>query len=283
MKKHRYIIGIAAFALVAALPAVSHAEDSSGSNDSVEVQATTSSTVHIVPGQIRNMIRQDIQQRVDNMKNNQNSRNGALEGRTGGPLRPQLGTSTQEGTSTRPFGRPLGDDMRRFASTTMMGSTSPMFRGERDGYMNNGREMLARMFRMRKEAVTHEADVALRNLSQIRDRIDSRIQKEKQAGKDMTAPISLLATADAKIKIANDAVLAFKAYMPGAASTTATSTVDLATARTMLKTAQSAIKDAQKSLNDVVRALAKAIGLHLGENNDHKSNATSTTATSTSQ
>ncbi len=276
MKKHLYVVAIAAVALVIALPTVSRAEDSVESDVTVQVQAT--STGRIVPGQIRNMIRQDIQQRVDNMKNNQNSRNGALEGRTGGPLRPQLGTSTRESSSTMPF----RDGMKRYASTTMMGSTSPMFRGEREGYMNNGREMLARMFKMRKEAVAHEADTALKNLSQIRERINSRIQKEQQAGRDMSAPISLLVTADAKIKIANDAVAALKSYMPNASSTTATSTVDLSTARTMLKTAQSAIKDAQKSLNDVVRALAKAMGLHLGEDNDRTGTASSTTATSTS-
>lgn len=252
MKKHPYIVGFAALALLLSLSAA-HAEDASiETNEDAQVSQPTTSPLRVVPSQIRDRIREDIQERVQNLKNNQNTRNGLLEGRTAMP-RPFGTTTADNGTTTfRRFDGAMGH-----ATTT----ASTTFAFMRDGYLNNGRAMLQRIFSLRKQNVVRETKIALQNLTQIRGRIDSRIGKEEQAGKNMTDPRSLLAIADTKIQIAQDAVNAFASFEPHASTTaTASTTVDLISARAMLQNAQSAVKDAQKALAEVVRSLMKTAG-----------------------
>ena len=112
---------------------------------------------------------------------------------------------------------------------------------------------------------------------QQRRRIGDRIQTEQQGGVDMDGAISLFATADSDIASATAAVNALAAYMPAASSTiTASTTIDLDMARNLDHSAQMSIEKAQKDLGGVVSAIAKAMGLQLGEGSSTAESSTTT-------
>jgi len=301
MKKQHYLLSILALFLLLASPAISHGQETNTQGD-VRVQGDdnnisgeTNAQTNVPPGMppregsIGAQIRYDNQVRLNNMRNNQGLRNNMLQGQMprmqGSTTRPWMGTSTrpwpgrpvnrldEDGTSTMPRdfrGMPMmrnGDEQGDENGPRMMGSTS-MMRFDRDGYDQARKAMMFDMFKIRKALVTKQLHVALTNLNNIRTRINSRIQKEQSAGKDMAKAIALLATADAKIKIASDAVAALDAYTPSAqASSTASTSVaiNLDAARQLADTAQKDIHEAQRSLNDVVRAIAHAMGVNLEE------------------
>jgi len=251
MKKHYYSYGLLALALLIAFPAVSKADDN----------ATAT---------IRDRIRADYQARLENMRNNQDSRNIMMSARMGSTtLREDGQGDDQEGndaTGTPRFREGMPRMPGSLASSTMMGSTT-MRDGLRVEYEDSGKAMRLGMFEFRKAVVTKELDVAINNLNNISSRLSSRIQKEASTARDMSAATSALVAADAKIKIASDAVTALEAYLPTATSTvTASTTVNLDTARSMIETAKNDIKDAQKSLTDVVVAIAHALGIQLNAN-----------------
>jgi hypothetical protein len=261
MKKHYSVYAFLALTLVITLPAIARADDGNISVD-------TETSVNAGQGSIRDRIRADYQAKLENVKNNQDSRNIMMAARlSSSTLRTAVRSEIEvdndaTGTPTLRPGMPRGP--RSLAPTTMMGSTTLRgdFRRENGG---NSRAMRLGMFEARKHMVTHELDVAIHNLGNIRERLDSRIQKEQAAGRNMSAGISALATADAKIKIASDAVAALETYAPEASTTiTTSSTVSLDTARSMVEAAKDAIKVAQRSLNDVVVAIAHALGVNLG-------------------
>jgi hypothetical protein len=280
MKKNYYLYGILTLILIFAIPSVTLAQDNpSGGDGSVNVDASATTPPPVppgMPGSIRDRIRTDIQTHMKDMQNNQNFRNAMLE--RNASTTGDNGNGNEDGgaTSTRrfpPMMHPGDEGMRgRFATSTMMG-TSTMMNDEGRGE-NNGRDMRFEMFRMRKDFISRQLQTALNNLTQVRTRIDARIQKEQTAGRDMSTAISLLATADTKISLATGAVNALAAYLPSASSTvTATTTINLDTARQLAAAAQNAIRDAQRSLNDVIVAIAHGMGLKLGDDNH---NATST-------
>lgn len=298
MKKYYQYIAFTALVALIALPAVSQAEDGNVSIDtdtSVHADASVDISNPIPPpppgqgqnpqnntgpgsGSIRDRIRADYQARLENVKNNQDSRNIMMAARMGSSTSHEdnQGDDDRDSEATNSprlrFGMPRGP--RSLASSTMMGSTT-MRGGFKIQYEDNGRAMRLGSFEIRKAIVTKELDVAIGNLNNISSRLNSRIQKETAAGHDMSAATDALATAASKIKIASDAVTALETYLPDATSTvTASTTVNLDTARSMTATAKDAIKDAQRSLNDVVTAIAHALGIELTSN-------TSTSASST--
>lgn len=276
MKKHYYIYAILAFALVIALPAVTRADQDGSSGDSdasVNAGVNIGSPVPPPPApanasaSIRDRIRADYQARLENMKNNQDSRNVMLEARmASSTMRPPMrgdNDAGDEATDSIRFRDNMPHAPRSLASSTFMGSTTMRERFNVQ-YEDNGRAMRLGMFEIRKAVVTKELDVAVSNLDNISSRLSSRIQKEEAAGHDMSAGTSALATANLKITTASDAVSALEAYLPNATSTvTASTTVNLDTARSMVSTAKDAIKAAQDSLNDVVTAIAHALGIQL--------------------
>lgn len=237
---------------------------------------------------IRNELQQKIQNDVkaynermrdikENVRNNQDGRNMMLQGRPG------FASSTMMGSTTRAAllrekgedGDERGDDLRG----GMMGSTTMM--GRFKEYEDDAHRMMRfEVFHAKKEFIARQFDVALRNLANIRGRANDRITKAQQEGKDMSSAIALLAAADAKISAATAAVSALKAYLPNASTTaTASTTVNLDTARGLADAARGSIKDAQKALNDVIVAIAHALGYKLGDDRDR--NATSTASTTT--
>ena len=94
----------------------------------------------------------------------------------------------------------------------------------------------------------------------------------------MTTAKALLVTADTRIKTAQSAIDAIKNLTATSTAATASSTVDLDKPRIIADGAKKAIRDAQKSLNDVVVAIAKAMGLKLGSENNSENHSTTTEA-----
>ena len=271
MKKHYYLLGIAASALVIAAPVAALAEDGGSADATVNVSVQTQAPVPLplhgpltgdrpemppIPanasGTIRDRIRADYQSRLQNAENNEQTRNAMIQERMG------IATSTRADIrGIRTEDRP----MLRDASSTQQRQD-----------MRNG--MRLDIFKVRQNAVVQQLNVSIENLKQIRGRIASRIGKEEQAGKDMTAPKALLVTADAKIAAAELAVNAVVAFDPNAsmvadadnavdsgASASASTTVDLAKPRQALAGAIEAVKEARDALNDVVQSLIKVLGL----------------------
>jgi hypothetical protein len=160
------------------------------------------------------------------------------------------------------------------------------------------KEMALDMLKDRKDGALKNLDVALRNLSELRNRVGSRIEKDRNNGKDMSKVNSALKIADEKLAIAKTAVEAVKNYKPENSAITSTSTpncttescpapcpkdriprqgsttqpqkeqncfipqkiVNLGPIRSLIEKAQSALKDAHKALNDVVVEIAKISG-----------------------
>ncbi len=240
---------------------------------------------------IREKIKADINGKVQNIKTNQEIRNTLLEERTA-TARPKIGTPLTGGmnvngaSSTMPRdvrGMPIRlDNKPHFASSTMASTTRAIVERDQERiqeYRDNGKTMITSAFKMRKNLVIKEMQTALNNLSQIRERINTRIQKEQQNGKNMTDATNLLKIADGKIAAATTAINLVTDYMPSTASTTIASTteatVNVDKARQLISDAQKTIRDARESLNKVVVAIAKAMGLKLGHEN--ASTTTSTT------
>lgn len=288
MKKHYYTYGIMLLALILPSGAIAHAEDGMTLEGSVSAEATVNAPrlqplppkfPPNAPESLRQRIRADYELRMENMKNNQGVRNAMLERHASSSMNQQEngtndGETADDATSTpgmrRPEPRGMPERFGKMASSTM-------------GEMGDRGRSMREAFEMRKRFITHQFDIALRNLHQIRERINSRIEKSQAAGRDMSNAVTLLATADAKIQIAVDAVSALNTHVGTASTTaniTASTTVNIDTARQLANTAQKAIKEAQRALNAVVVAVAHSMGLKLGIE-EHAT--TTATASTTSQ
>jgi hypothetical protein len=257
MKKHYSAYALLAFALILALPTVTRAEDI---NASVDTEDSVNSNI---PPTIRQRMISDYQAKLENVKNNQGYRNAMLERHVGTSSE---GDENENSTSTREMRRlPTQTEMGRFASST-----------------TSAHGIGLRIMEERKRFATHQFQVAVDNLSNIRERLSSRIHKEQATGRDMTDALRLLAIADAKIKIASDTMASLNTSAPTASSTvTASTTANLDSARKLSQEAQKEIRDAQKALNDVVVAIAHAMGLDLGLDKHVTVEATSTENSST--
>ncbi len=169
---------------------------------------------------------------------------------------------------------------------------------ERKENREENKIMALEMLKEKRDNLGKNLEVALKNLVELRKRIVSRMEKDRNAGKDITKVKELLVIADAKISTAKQAVEAVKSYKPenfvqntgtvsrcittndSSNSNVSSSTqrclpidkpVDLEGIRALVYKAQLAIKDAHKALNDVVVAIAKISG-----NNPKDRPATST-------
>ncbi len=188
-------------------------------------------------------------------------------------------------------------------------STLPMIK--RESYEKDGRSMQLKALKERKEVLAKQLNVALRNLTELRKRIISRMEKDRNSGKDLSKANELLKIADSKIAIAKQAVEAVNNYTPSESEQLATSTaqcsplawktkssdgeievstistessnciadrmVNLEQVRALVNKAQMTIKDSHQALNDVVVAIAKISG-----NNTKNRTATSTPVSSIS-
>ncbi len=277
MKKTYYIGAIAAIAIVA-LPAFLNAQTMMDVGGAAGVGASmdggsVSATVN-AGNNIRQQIRDDYQNRLNNIENNRDARNILL------------------GSSTRPFARPPilggGENERRNASSTeyqkyfVASSTIQNMHLE----MERMRENRVQELKMQKNRMVKQLGQVIANLQQIRGRIETRITEAEQNGKDMTGPNNLLVIAGSKISTAQLAVVALDNFNASSTITTAaTTTVDLTKPRQLLNSAEQAIKVARDALNAVVVSLAHNLGVKIGGDNDRNSTPTATgttTITSTS-
>lgn len=153
------------------------------------------------------------------------------------------------------------------------------------------KELRADIFKLRQENIVRQLTRALDNLKQVRTRIDARITKSEQAGRNMTDAKALLVTADAKIAAAVSAINSVATFVPPVATSTATSTAsstpgngemaDLQKPRIIADGAIGAIKDAKDALNDVVVSIAHSMGLKLGNDGKNATSTATSTATTT--
>ena len=294
--------------------------------ESVSATTNTSSSVNKyspppIPGKIQEKIKAGMDNRLQNIKNNQETReemvrNGKLPTTTlpkimkddqrfsssskmkidnrdrdierDREIRERLGSSTKlmldaRFSSTSPR---IGD---RLEKENRASTTRPFLK--KDGYENDGKAMVEKILKERKENLIKQLNVAIKNLTDLRKRIDSRLEKDRMAGKDLSSVSELLKIADAKLSIARDSVKAVQDYTPSTkeqlATTTNTQTesptklINLDQIRNLVDKSRIAIKDAHKALNDVVVAIVKINGNNLPKNTSTDSSTATPSPAST--
>lgn len=257
MNKKIYKATILSVGILATLPFLALAQ----TNDSVEVRAITNTPPADESGTIRSKIRTDIENRMVNVRKNEDTRNVMLENRR------QMATSTYS-TSTRPIIKnpPERAGMRVYMTATPnRATTTVMVKEMLRVRQEKLQEMRHDLFEFTKKRIVKELNQAITNLKQIRDRVVSRISKAEGEGKDMTEAKAKLTIANDKITIAENALVSVNAL--NASSTTQTdaqASIDLTKPRQVANDAIKAIKDARSALNDVIIAIAKSLGLKLG-------------------
>lgn len=197
-----------------------------------------------LPGSVRDQIRNNVQERIQNLKNNQDVRNSLLE------VRQKIASTTRN---------MVGDIRTEAKNDIKNASTSADRRGIRV-------EMRRDIFNAELNRVVGQLKISLNNLKQIRTRIETRIEKTTQDGRDMTNAKALLVTADAKLLAAEQAITSLSSQATSTLPTpaTASSTVNLSKPRQLGADAIKAVNDARDSLNKVVLAIAHAMGQKLG-------------------
>jgi len=219
---------------------------------------------------------------------------------------PRLNDDNRAYSSTSPNGQKLprpGDD-HRFGSTTppmfgkdgrpfppRMGSTSPMMGQDgrpipRDAsttpIFNRENQIRIEMraidtIRQRKENVAKQFEVAINNLTNLRKRIGTRIDKESASGIDMSKAKQLLATADAQLSQLASAIDTLKAYAPATSTIQVPQNSDqtqsndqpkanLDGARKLVDDVHTAVKSSQKALSDVIAEIIRAAGQNHNSN-----------------
>lgn len=259
-----------AFVMLVVVPTITKAE-----TDELSGTGQSSTSIRAIPRNVGREMLNNLKIRQNNAKTNQELRNIKLE---------ELASTTRmiNGSSTRPR---LGSTtplriLERNASSTWSTSTVP-FRnqnndstndkcigkpGQKCGFVENGNGMPINVFNIRKNTIINELQRALDNLRNIRDRVEVRIDKAASNTKNMTESKRLMVIANTKILDAQNAIDQLRTIRAheSTPSTTATSSINLDKPRLVAIDAQKAIKDAQRALNDVVVAIAKAMGLKLG-------------------
>ncbi len=221
---------------------------------------------------------QEIEQRLSN------DRIGSTTPRLG---RPEFASST--GTSTprdmqAEIRRQI--DQKRNELKDLNQASSTDGKNNSLGQRNERKELRVDIFKLQQNRIVNQLKRSLENLNQVRNRIQNRIDKAVQNGKDMTSVKALLVIADSKLALAKSSVDSFAAFSPATgtpvmssvsstSSSATTSSINLDKPRQMASSTIAAIKDARDALNNVVTALAQALGI----NNNHE--ATSSTATNT--
>ena len=260
MKQYPLTTQIALFlTIIVAFPAMTHAQE----NTDIPTHVALSSPIPASIGQFRSHIE-------DHIQKNSDYRNTILESNL------KASTSEQDRDSAANTGDYDGhasntpshtDDQTLFASTTGQFSTSTL--------QNSTSTIRLGDFKGRKSTIIRQMTVALTNLHQIRERINSRIEKEAHNGTDMTQARALLARADEKIAFASSSITILETYAPTASSTQASTTiVNIDPARKISDTATKSVTDANRALQAVVVSIAHALGIDLAVPQDSISTST---------
>lgn len=286
MKKYYLILmGLAAFTLVVSTPVLAREEDDSDDDDSnkssVTVTATGSSSASV---KIREKIRAEVKEKVQTK----------LETKTRYEIEDKSREIKEEAKSAIREIKAESKNIVRNAST----SDDKDDKEERTIIKRETKRVLElNRFREHQIRLVGQLELALNNLKQIRARIISRIDKAEDAGRVMTEAKEKLEAANGKITLAEQKIAELKAFVPvivptttGTATTTnatttatasTTVTVDLAKPRQVGESAIDAVHAARKALNEVVVAIAKSMGLKLGETKGGTSTTTTATSTNT--
>lgn len=153
-------------------------------------------------------------------------------------------------------------------------STSEMFKKMLNKKQDTLKKMKRDTFEIRKNALVKELTMSLKNLGNIRDRINTRIVNIESGSTSMTEAKAALATADDKLskaKTAIDALVSITATST-TASTASTTEIDLSKPRQVGDAAIKAVKDARDSLRDVVKLIEPPKMIKDGEQKDIKEN-----------
>ncbi|MEI7463104.1 MAG: hypothetical protein WCK03_01755 [Candidatus Taylorbacteria bacterium] len=199
-----------------------------------------------IPARARQELRSDLEARQTNAKTNQNTRNNLLEAKA---------------STTKLLKQ--NNDRALISSSTQKLIANKLIHIE--------------IFKEQQRNIVHELQNASNNLSNIKDRIQARIDKASANGKDMTQAKNLLSIATTKIGIAQTAIDTIR-NLSATSSTSilvSSSTIDLNKPRQIASAAQKALKDAQKALNDVIVSIAHEMGINLvQQKNDTHSTTT---------
>jgi len=265
MKKHS-ILAVAIGLSLVVLPILALAQDSGTSSQNGRPS---------FPGQLRPHGELGVR-----IQENVGARNDLLENRRDGAFGSSTASTTLivEASSTRPgfpWQGPDGRGPEDFRNGSSTDNGRPIPPGQLKKISDDRRELRVDIFIMQQTHIVKQLTQALDNLKQVRGRIESRITKSEQSGRDMTDAKALLVTADAKLAAAQVALDAFTTFSPSATSTvtitasstassTATTTIaKLEKARKVAEDAKKAIKDAKDALENVVDAIAKDMGFKL--------------------
>jgi len=193
---------------------------------------------------VREKIRTEIQNKLQNIKNNQEVRNSILDERR------EIASSTKN--NIKNINIETRNELKNASTTSEK--------------KNIRQEMRLDIFKAQQGKIVKETAVALNNLKQIRQRIDSRITKAEQSGRNMTNARKLLVTADDKIKNAEQAMNQLASFMSTikASSSTEKTHINTEKLKEINSTVNKAIKDAREALNAVIVAIAHDMGLKLG-------------------
>lgn len=290
MKKYYYLYILAIFAIIFTLPTATRAESGSSLDDSdddspieteveTEIETNTSPTTRPTtprPTNLELLRAKNAEVQKINAEAAKRLQEKARLSSTTRPLIKDMRVETRQEIKdgrieTRVENRQeLKDgriESRVETRAQLKNASSSVERREirKDG-QEERKELRKDQFEIRKNTMVRQLNLALNNLKQIRERINSRIEKATSNGKDMSKAKELLLIADAKIITAENAIKALNSYIPTPVATTtdaaaaAAIAVDLIKPREFGSAAISAVKDAHKALVEVVRAVAQALG-----------------------
>lgn len=182
------------------------------------------------------------------------------------------------------------EDMKdlRASSTMAMkdlrASTTLKFKEIKGEKREIAKKMKRDAFQIRKDALVKQLNLSIKNLSDIRTRINERIATAEASGRTMTEAKAALVIADEKLAKAKIAVDAFAALSISTGTTTGTSTpeVDLEKPRKVGDEAIKAVKEAREAFVKVVKAIAQAMGLKEGKTPSPSTTTTVTPSPTTS-
>ena len=211
------------------------------------------------------VLRNVMRAKGDNIENNEEFRNKILKNipissttkkEIKGDLKYMASTTRMERKDIRDDRREEVDGIRKDGRQDMRNASSSMDRRE------IRKEMHRDIYKARKDAIVKQLILSLQNIKQIRERVSSRIDKMSAEGTDVTSIKALLATADDKITLAQQAIDAFAAFIPTASTTTSTA-IDLGKPREAMGMAMKSVNQSREALGAVIRAIIKALGLDL--------------------
>jgi len=256
--KKIYIFGMIACVLVLSVPALSHAEETTVDADA-PVSAEVSAPTRSKPLDIKDRIRENAGLRPENRKD----------------IRGMASTTRMEKKEIKDARSENRKDIRGMASTTRMEKKEIKdARGERKIMRNSASSSIERkenrknvrieIFQAHQKRLVAQLELALTNLSQIRARIISRIEKLEAETKDMSEARRLIAVSDTKITLAVQEIATLASYIPAGTvitvgTTTESTQIDLVKPRQIGENAIKAVREVHRSLVDVIITIAHTI------------------------